>query len=71
MKIEWMFDLPTDEKSQDYHYESPILIKDNNLYFISLPSESFFTYYRHGDRNRKIQNRVHRTVGYFFKVLFC
>ena len=35
MNIEWMFDLPTDEKSQDYHYESPILIKDNNLYFIS------------------------------------
>ena len=35
MKIEWMFDLPTDERSQDYHYESPIWIKDNNLYFIS------------------------------------
>ena len=35
MKIEWMFDLPTDEGSQDFYYESPILIKDNNLYFIS------------------------------------
>ena len=40
MKIEWMFDLPTDEKSQDYHYESPILIKDNNLYFISCYPEA-------------------------------
>ena len=40
MKIEWMFDLPTDEKSQDYHYESPILIKDNNLYFISCHPEA-------------------------------
>lgn len=35
MKIEWTFDLPTDENSQDYHYESPILVKDNSLYFIS------------------------------------
>ena len=40
MKIEWMFDLPTDERSQDYHYESPILIKDNNLYFISCHPEA-------------------------------
>ena len=35
MNIEWTFDLPTNEKSQDYHYESPIFIKDENLYFIS------------------------------------
>ncbi len=35
MNIEWTLDLPTDEKSQDYQYESPILIKSDNLYFIT------------------------------------
>ncbi|MBR2293967.1 MAG: PQQ-like beta-propeller repeat protein [Clostridia bacterium] len=34
MNIEWTFDLPTNEKSRDYHCESPIFIKDENLYFI-------------------------------------
>lgn len=43
MKIEWTFDLPTDENSQDYHYESSILVKDNSLYFISHRPKSVYT----------------------------
>lgn len=35
MNIEWMFDLPTDEKSRDDQYESPFYFDGDNLYFIS------------------------------------
>ena len=34
MKIKWSYDLPTTEFSNDYHYESPILVKGNDLFFI-------------------------------------
>ena len=34
MDIEWTFALPTDEKSADYQYESPIFVKNGEVYFI-------------------------------------
>lgn len=35
MKTIWECDLPTNEKSEDYLYESPIFVKDKQVYFIS------------------------------------
>lgn len=34
MKILWKYDLPTDESCEDYHFEGPILVQGENLYFI-------------------------------------
>ena len=34
MKLMWEYDLPTDEKSEDYQYESPIFVKDGQVYFV-------------------------------------
>ncbi|MCI8508484.1 MAG: hypothetical protein HFJ06_08000 [Lachnospiraceae bacterium] len=36
METKWEYDLPTNEHSEDYQYESPIFIKDNMIYFISM-----------------------------------
>ncbi|MCM1497985.1 MAG: hypothetical protein NC124_05915 [Clostridium sp.] len=35
METKWEYDLPTNEHSKDYQYESPIFIKDHTIYFIS------------------------------------
>ena len=35
METKWEYDLPINEQSEDYKYESPIFIKDNTIYFIS------------------------------------
>lgn len=35
MKMLWEYDLPTSEKLNDYDYESPILIRDGFVYYIS------------------------------------
>lgn len=35
MKTIWEYDLPTNEKSEDYLYESPIFVKDKQVYFVS------------------------------------
>lgn len=40
MNIEWKFNLPTNEKSEDYEYESPIFYKDGKLYFVSTVNET-------------------------------
>lgn len=34
MKIKWSYDLPTNEHSHDFYYESPIHVKGNDLFFI-------------------------------------
>ncbi|MBQ7343717.1 MAG: PQQ-like beta-propeller repeat protein [Clostridia bacterium] len=34
MEILWKFDLPTDESIEDYHYEGPIFVQGDNLYYI-------------------------------------
>ena len=34
MHIEWEYDLPTDNSSEDYEYECPIFHKDGSIYFI-------------------------------------
>lgn len=35
MEIQWEYDLPTDEESRDYHYESPIFVKDGKVYYLN------------------------------------
>lgn len=35
MKTIWEYDLPTNENSSDFQYESPIFFKDNYVYYIS------------------------------------
>ena len=46
MKLMWEYDLPTDESSEDYEYESPIFVKDGQVYFVC--------------RNRELQvNQLH------------
>ncbi|MDE6568914.1 MAG: hypothetical protein K2K70_14485 [Lachnospiraceae bacterium] len=34
METKWEYDLPTNEHSHDFDYESPIFIKNNTIYFI-------------------------------------
>ncbi len=35
MKLLWRYDLPTSEQSRDHHFEGPILIKEDRLFFVS------------------------------------
>lgn len=39
MKLKWEYSLPTNEKSSDSQYESPILVNDDGIYYVSHSTE--------------------------------
>ena len=53
METKWEYDLPTNEHSEDYQYESPIFINYDLKYSLSIPMTAYLNH-------SKINNPKHK-----------